>query len=203
METVLEKTEAKKNGPGAVETLISKIETKKAVVGVVGLGYVGLPLVQSFEKAGFGVMGFDKDVEKIDRLSTGKSYIKHITDESVRGMMGSGRFEPLADFARLSEPDCILICVPTPLNGYREPDLSYVLDTTRMIARTLRPGQLVVLESTTYPGTTDEEMLAILEKTGLRAGRDFFLAYSPEREDPNNGSFTTTTIPKVVGGYTS
>ena len=185
-----------------MENLIEKIEKKKAVVGVIGLGYVGLPLVRSFVKTGFRVIGFDTDVRKIDSLKAGKTYIRHITEESIGEMMTTGRLDATDDFARLVEPDCILICVPTPLNGHREPDLSYVFNTTEAIARTLRPGQLVVLESTTYPGTTDEDMKAILERTGLRAGTDFHLAFSPEREDPNNGHFNTTTIPKVVGGYT-
>jgi len=201
METLVERTETKKT-LGQVEALLEKVETKKALVGVIGLGYVGLPLVQSFARAGFPVMGFDKDIDKVEKLCAGKSYIKHISDESVVEMNETGRFAALSDFSRLGEADCILICVPTPLNAYREPDLSYVLSSTRQVAATLREGQLVVLESTTYPGTTDEEMLPLLEAGGLRAGRDFFLAFSPEREDPNNGSFSTTTIPKVVGGYT-
>ncbi len=184
-----------------MEKLLDKIRNRKAVVGVVGLGYVGLPLVLSFNKAGFRVMGFDTDPAKIRNLSEGRSYIKHIGAEKISRMMSTGRFEPTADFDRLGEPDCILICVPTPLNGHREPDLSYVMNTTHAVSRTLRPGQLVVLESTTYPCTTEEEMLPVLERTGLKAGRDFCLAYSPEREDPNNGSFNTSTIPKLVGGY--
>lgn len=185
----------------AVESLLDKIRGREAVVGVVGLGYVGLPLVLSFTGAGFRVMGFDTDRGKIKSLSDGTSYIRHIGNENIGRMMSTGRFEPTGDFVRLGEPDCILICVPTPLNGHREPDLSYVLDTTEAVARTLRRGQLVVLESTTYPCTTEEEMLPVLERTGLKAGRDFCLAYSPEREDPNNGSFTTSTIPKLVGGH--
>jgi UDP-N-acetyl-D-glucosamine dehydrogenase len=203
VETFIERNESRRLHKADVfETLLEKIETRRATVGVIGLGYVGLPLVQAFTGAGFPVIGFDKDAEKIERLSAGKSYIKHITDSSVAEMAGSGRFSATADFDRLKEADCILICVPTPLNEYREPDLSYVLDSTAAAAKTLRAGQLVVLESTTYPGTTDEEMRAVLEGTGLQAGRDFFLAFSPEREDPNNGSFNTASIPKVVGGYT-
>ncbi|MHB8174465.1 MAG: nucleotide sugar dehydrogenase [Nitrospirota bacterium] len=203
METIIEKSEGRRvQKTDTFEALLEKIETRRAVVGVIGLGYVGLPLVQAFAGAGFTVTGFDKDTEKIDRLCAGRSYIKHISDSSVAELAGTGRFSATADFEKLREADCVIICVPTPLNEYREPDLSYVLDSTESAARTLRPGQLVVLESTTYPGTTDEEMRPILEKTGLQAGRDFFLAFSPEREDPNNGSFNTATIPKVVGGYT-
>ncbi len=203
METLTENNESGKLKTADIfETLLEKIETRRAKVGVIGLGYVGLPLVQAFAGAGFPVMGFDNDMEKIDRLAAGKSYIKHISDASVAGIAASGRFSATADFERLGEVDCVIICVPTPLNEYREPDLSYVLNSAEAAARTLREGQLVILESTTYPGTTDEEMRAVLEKTGLYAGRDFFLAFSPEREDPNNGSFNTSTIPKVVGGYT-
>lgn len=202
MDTLIERTDATKSAADKADSLIRMIKSRKAVVGVIGLGYVGLPLVQAFSKAGFRVVGVDKDVEKVEKLKKGKSYIKHITDKSVAAMISTGRFESTADFDKLSEADCILICVPTPLNSYREPDMSYVLGTTEAVARTLRPGQLVVLESTTYPGTTDEDMLPILESSGLKAGKDFFLAFSPEREDPNNGSFSTSTIPKVVGGYT-
>ena len=149
------------------------------------------------------------DEDKVRKLRKGQSYIKHIPDAEIAGLLkrrgtGSGRglFEPTSDFRQLSKTDCIIICVPTPLNEYREPDLSFVLNTTRTIAANLRKGQLVVLESTTYPGTTDEDMRAILEETGLKAGKDFYLAFSPEREDPNNPDYSTSTIPKVVGGYT-
>jgi UDP-N-acetyl-D-glucosamine dehydrogenase len=146
------------------------------------------------------VTGFDIDSNKVEALREGKSYIKHI--DAARVKQCSPRFHPTTDFSKLSETDCIIICVPTPLNKYREPDLSYVLNTTKSIAQYLRRNQLVVLESTTYPGTTDEDMKEILEGTGLRAGEDFSLAFSPEREDPNNRDFSTSTIPKVVGGYT-
>lgn len=182
--------------------LVGKIKDKTAVVGVVGLGYVGLPLVMAFEKEGFSVVGFDLDDKKTKLLNEGKSYIKHIADEQAKGLIGHNRFRATTDFSLLRDADCIIICVPTPLNKQREPDLSYVFNTTRTIAQYLRKGQLISLESTTYPGTTDEDMRAILEKTGLRAGQDFYLAFSPEREDPNNKDFTTSTIPKVVGGYT-
>jgi len=179
--------------------LIEKIREKKAVIGVIGLGYVGLPIVMEFCRAGFRVTGFDIDEEKINLLRQGKTYIRHIDISRVQEC--SGLFTPTTDFSRLRDVDCIIICVPTPLNGHREPDMSFVFNTTKTIAENLREGQIVILESTTYPGTTDEDMRAILEETGLRAGRDFYLAYSPEREDPNNGSFSTRNTPKVVGGY--
>ena len=177
-----------------------KIKNKTARIGIIGLGYVGLPLAIEFCKAGYHVSGFDVDGSKVAMLASGKSYIKHIAADRI--IACGPLFIPTTDFSKLTETDCIIICVPTPLNKNREPDMSYVLDTTRAIARHLRKGQLVVLESTTYPGTTDEDMRGILEATGLVAGQDFFLAYSPEREDPNNQDFSTGTIPKVVGGYT-
>jgi UDP-N-acetyl-D-glucosamine dehydrogenase len=180
--------------------LVKRIEARKARIGVIGLGYVGLPLVLEFCKAGFTVTGFDVDQEKVDFLKQGKSYIKHIDASRLKQL--DGRFEPTTDFAKLASTDCVVICVPTPLNKYREPDMRYVFDTAETVARYLRKGQLIVLESTTYPGTTDEDMRAILEKTGLKAGDDFYLAFSPEREDPNRQDFSTSTIPKVVGGYT-
>ncbi len=180
--------------------LVQKIRSKKAVVGVVGLGYVGLPLVREFTSAGMKVLGFDVDESKVRALNAGRSYIGHIPSRTVKQMVGTGRFKATADFKRLKTPDCILICVPTPLTKMREPDMTYVEATARSVAKTLRKGQLIVLESTTYPGTTREVMLPILEETGLKAGRDFYLAFSPEREDPGNKQFTTRTIPKVVGG---
>lgn len=180
--------------------LIDKIQTRIARIGIIGLGYVGLPLVIEFCRAGFKVTGFDVDRKKVDLLSKGRSYIKHI--DAGRITQHKSSFTPTTDFSRLSDTDCIVICVPTPLNKYREPDMSYVFGTTETIAKYLRQGQLISLESTTYPGTTDEDMRAILEKGGLKAGKDFYLAFSPEREDPNNREFSTSTIPKVVGGYT-
>jgi UDP-N-acetyl-D-glucosamine dehydrogenase len=153
-------------------------------------------------KAGYSAIGFDLDDEKIRLLQMGKTYIKHIPDEVIRPLKKHDNFVATADFSLLKKADCIVICVPTPLGKHHEPDLSYVLDTTRTIAKYLRKGQLVVLESTTYPGTTDQEMRPILEQKGLKAGRDFHLAFSPEREDPNNKDYSTSTIPKVVGGYT-
>ncbi len=189
--------------------LLLKIKNKSAKIGVIGLGYVGLPLVREFVRAGFQVTGFDVDVRKVRILRAGKSYIKHIPDELIKSILEpkdrdrkSSRFEPTVDFSRLSRMDCIIICVPTPLNKHREPDLSYIINTTRVIAQHLRRGQLIVLESTTYPGTTDQDMRTILEESGFVTGKDFYLAFSPEREDPNNPRFTTATIPKVVGGVT-
>lgn len=183
------------------QIIINKITSCKAQIGIIGLGYVGLPLVLAFCKAGFQVTGFDVDQQKIDLLAKGKSYIQHVSlpDFSI---MNIGGFKPTSDLTRLKEMDCILICVPTPLNANREPDMTFVFDTTKAIAANLRSGQLICLESTTYPGTTDTDMRAILEETGLKAGVDFFLAFSPEREDPNNKDFSLNTVPKLVGGYT-
>lgn len=183
-----------------MDSLIQKIEERNAQVGIIGLGYVGLPLVIEFCKAGFHVTGFDVDDGKVELLKEGKSYIKHIDSKLIT--QNQGLFYPTSDFSILSKMDCIIICVPTPLNKYREPDMSYVFDTTRTISQNLRRGQLIILESTTYPGTTDDDMRGILEETGLKAGEDFYLAFSPEREDPNNKYFSTGTIPKVIGGYT-
>ncbi|MCK5113523.1 MAG: nucleotide sugar dehydrogenase [Phycisphaerae bacterium] len=183
-----------------IKALLEKIKTKKALIGVVGLGYVGLPLTREFTTGGAKVLGFDVDETKIKKLNAGKSYIEHIPSSMVKNMVKSGLFSATSDFKQLRKADCILIAVPTPLSKMREPDLSYVEATANAIAKTLRPGQLVVLESTTYPGTTTEVLLPILEKSGLKAGKDFFLAFSPEREDPGRKDYTTKTIPKVVGG---
>ncbi|MDA8086656.1 MAG: nucleotide sugar dehydrogenase [Nitrospiraceae bacterium] len=180
--------------------LVDRIDSKEAVVGIIGLGYVGLPLAIEFCGAGFQVYGFDLDAKKISRLEKGESYIKHIDSAKIAGMLP--RFVPTTDFSRLSAVDCMIICVPTPLSEYRDPDLSFVFNTGRTIAEHLRKGQLVILESTTYPGTTDEDLREILEKSGLLAGEDFYLAYSPEREDPGSGKFTTRDVPKVIGGLT-
>jgi UDP-N-acetyl-D-glucosamine dehydrogenase len=182
--------------------LIDTIRSKKAVVGIVGLGYVGLPLALAFTNSGFKVIGFDIDEKKIKTLKDGDSYIHHIDFRKIRDALREGRFLPTIDFSLLKDVNCIIICVPTPLNKNREPNLSYVFNTTRTIAENLRKGQLIILESTTYPGTTDEDMRVLLEETGLKAGEDFYLAYSPEREDPNNKEFSITNTPKVVGGYT-
>lgn len=179
-----------------------KIRNKQARIGVIGLGYVGLPLVKLFLTKGFRVTGFDIDPKKVSSLNKGRSYIRHISTRELREFLGKKAFRASGDFAGLRNVDVIIICVPTPIDAHKNPDLSYVLDTTRVIAKYLRKGQLVVLESTTYPGTTDEEMLPVLVESGLRPGRDFFLAFSPEREDPGNRSYSTETIPKVVGGLT-
>jgi UDP-N-acetyl-D-glucosamine dehydrogenase len=178
-----------------------RIKDREAVVGVIGLGYVGLPLSLVFSEAGFPVLGFDVDPVKVDRLSRGDSYIAHIDATRVAAATAPPvRLRATTDFSLLEDCDAILICLPTPLGRHREPDLSYVLGAAREIARRLRPGRLVVLESTTYPGTTDEEVLPILATSGLSTPQDFWLAFSPEREDPGSRRFTTTTIPKVVGG---
>lgn len=182
------------------EALEQKIRDKKAVVGVIGLGYVGLPLLNAFIKAGFKTMGFDIDQRKVDALLKGQSYIKHIPSEMIAAWLTSKQFEPTSDMSRLKEADCILICVPTPLNESRDPDMTYIEGTTEAIRAALRPGQLVVLESTTYPTTTRDVVLPILSKTGLKSGSDYFLAFSPEREDPGNPDFQAQRIPKVVGG---
>ncbi|MCH8216504.1 MAG: nucleotide sugar dehydrogenase [Planctomycetes bacterium] len=173
----------------------------KYTVGIVGLGYVGLPLAREFYFGGAQVLGFDINLATIKKINRGISPIKHIPNATMKEMVKSGRFEATDEMARLSEPDAILIAVPTPLTENREPDMRYIETTCRSISATLRRGQLVVLESTTYPGTTRELMLPILEESGLKVGKDFFLAYSPEREDPGNKEFRTSTIPKVVGGY--
>jgi len=177
----------------------NKLGDKTVRVGVIGLGYVGLPLVHVFWQAGLQTMGFDIDHAKIKKLERGETYIKHFADENVRTMNASGRFVATSDFRRLKEVDAVLICVPTPLNAEREPDLSFVVTTTEMIAKNLHPEMLVVLESTTYPGTTTEVVAPILESGGLKAGRDFLLAFSPEREDPGSG-YETRKIPKILGG---
>lgn len=191
------------NCPGLKNSLLAKITSRQAVVGIIGLGYVGLPLAREFMKADFQVVGFDIDQDKIKMLHSGQSYIHYLPSSLIQDWLATGRFQATTDFSELCTVDAIIICVPTPLNENREPDMSFVFNTTRTVAEHLQPGQLVILESTTYPGTTDEDMRHILEnKTGLKAGRDFHLAFSPEREDPNNKNFTTATIPKVVGGYT-
>ncbi|HUP00738.1 MAG TPA: nucleotide sugar dehydrogenase [Gemmatimonadota bacterium] len=177
-----------------------KIETKSAVIGVIGLGYVGLPLSLTFAERGYRVLGFDIDEAKVEKLERGESYIGHLDGDRVVAALDAEKLTATADFSRLSEPDALLICVPTPLTANREPDMRFIEQTVRAVASRLRAGQLVVLESTTYPGTTEELLMPVLESTGLVCGRDFFLAFSPEREDPGNPHHTTTTIPKVVGG---
>src|SRR6516162_1471849 len=182
------------------EELLGRIEERTARVAVVGLGYVGLPLAETFAWGGYPVLGFDVDADKVAKLNRGESYIGHICPERVTELVNSGRFEATSDPRRFAEADAVIICVPTPLGEAREPDLSYIVNTATTLRPHLRPGQLVVLESTTYPGTTEDLLRPLLEEGGLRAGRDFFLAYSPEREDPGNRDFATRNIPKVVGG---
>ncbi len=186
-----------------VETLKKRIETKKAVVGIVGLGYVGLPLAIAFAEEEFTVYGLDIDKEKVEKLRNGESYIKHISKDKIKELRERKVFYPTDDFSKIKEIDAVLICVPTPLDEHLNPDLSFVINTAETISKYLRKGHLVVLESSTYPGTTEEIVKPILEKSGLVCHRDFFLAYSPEREDPNNPEYTTKTIPKVVGASSS
>ncbi len=180
-------------------SLLSKIESGTVRVGIIGLGYVGLPLARAFAERGIAVLGFDVDPVKVAKLKEGQSYIGHIPDSTIRRIREQ-RFEATTSFERLDEPDVIIVCVPTPLTEAREPDLTYIVNSTRAIAERLRPGQLIVLESTTYPGTTRQVVLPLLAAGGLEPGRDFFLAFSPEREDPGNPQFSAPTIPKVVGG---
>ena len=179
--------------------LVEKLRSNTALIGVIGLGYVGLPLSLAFAEAGAKVLGFDVDPEKARTLNAGASYLKHIGEARVAGLVADGVFSATAELDRLAEPDALLICVPTPLTSHQEPDLSFVAATASAIAKRLRRGQIVVLESTTYPGTTREVVLPMLEQSGLTCGRDFWLAYSPEREDPGNLDFSTSRIPKVVG----
>lgn len=183
------------------QQLLGRLTERTASIGIVGLGYVGLPLVLRYAEVGYKVVGFDIDQSKIDCIAQGKSYIEHISAEAIAGAVARG-FEATTDFTRAADVDALILCVPTPLNKYREPDLSFVLDTTESLVPYLRPGQVVSLESTTYPGTTDEELLPRIESRGLRVGEDIFLVYSPEREDPGNPNFTTRSIPKVCGGHT-
>ena len=186
-----------------LDDFISRLTDKSATITVIGLGYVGLPLVIRFAEEGYRVIGFDVDGDKVASLNAGRSYIKHIPDESIKGFVDEGRFSATTDPSALKEADAVIICVPTPLKkDTTEPDMRYVEATADVVAANLRPGQLVSLESTTYPGTTEELLLPRLEKGGLKAGTDFFLVFSPEREDPGREDFTTKTIPKVVGGVT-
>lgn len=189
--------------------LIQRIERKNAMVGIVGLGYVGLPLLLRCCEAGYNVIGFDISEDKVTALSNGKSYIEHISDDLIRTyssgaqtLSSSGTFQATCDFSQALEADILILCVPTPLNKYREPDLHFIIDTVDALLPNLRPGQMLCLESTTYPGTTDEELAPRVESRGLKIGEDIFLVFSPEREDPGNPNFTTQTIPKVCGGFT-
>jgi len=193
--------------------LLKKIENKSAKIGIVGLGYVGLPLGLEFSEKDYFVLGFDIDETKIPILNNGNSYIKHIKAERIKNAVFNKKFEATSDFSRLIEVDAIIICVPTPLDEHREPDISYIENSGKVIAKYLRKGQIVALESSTYPGTTDEILLPLFEEVEFIqqlenprkfvVGKDFYLAFSPEREDPNNPDFTTATIPKVVGGVTA
>ncbi|MEN6309207.1 MAG: nucleotide sugar dehydrogenase [Anaerohalosphaeraceae bacterium] len=183
-------------------SLEQKVAKKNVLVGVLGLGYVGLPLAREFASAGIKVLGFDIDEKKVKTLNSGRSIIKHIPHEQVKTMVKSGLFSATSDMSQIKKPDAILICVPTPLTKNREPDMQFIESSARTIAKSLRKEQLIVLESSTYPGTTREVMMPILEQTGLVAGKDFYLAFSPEREDPGNKNYTTKTIPKIVGGLT-
>jgi UDP-N-acetyl-D-glucosamine dehydrogenase len=183
-----------------LDKFLDAVRKRTARIGVIGLGYVGLPLVLLFDEAGFSVVGFDLDEKKTKALTRGESYIRHIGAERIKQAFTGKKVQATTDFDRLTDCDAIIICVPTPLGSHREPDLQYVTATAATIAQRLRRGQLIVLESTTYPGTTREELLGRFEKTGLVCGRDYFLAFSPEREDPGNRKFGTKSIPKVVGG---
>jgi len=182
--------------------LVNKINDRKSLVCVIGLGYVGLPLIKTFLNTGFQVIGFDIDKKKVELLNKGRSYIKHVTGKDLIPYVEKNKFKATTDPKALAKADVILICVPTPLDAHKNPDLSFVLNTTKLIANNRKKGQLVVLESTTYPGTTEDEMLPILETKGYKVGRDFYLAYSPERENPGDAVYTTANIPKVVGGVT-
>ena len=184
------------------QALIEKIQSKSAVVGVVGLGYVGLPLIKRLNEVGFPTMGLDIDQSKVDALTNGEAYIKHIEVGDIESAISAGKCQVTTDFANAKNADIIILCVPTPLNKYREPDLSYVTGSVETLLPYLRPGQMLSLESTTYPGTTEEELLPRVEAQGLTVGEDTFLVYSPEREDPGNPDFNTHTIPKVCGGTT-
>ncbi len=191
---------AERDTPKAVTRFLTRIEDRSCLIGIVGLGYVGLPLALAAAKARFRVLGFDINSQRVAQLNRGESFVKHIPTEAINAAARDGRFAATDDFSRLDEPDAILIAVPTPLTRQREPDTSFIEKTARSIAARLRPGQLIVLESTTWPGTTRELVRPILEAGGLRCGTDFFLAFSPEREDPGNADYQTSTIPKVVGG---
>ena len=185
------------------DALLAKIKAHEATIGVIGLGYVGLPLILRFGEERFHVLGFDVDETKVTQLNAGKSYIQHIDGQRIQHLRNEKRFEATTEFSRLAEADCIIICVPTPLTAKKDPDLQYIEKTAESVSKTLRAGQLISLESTTYPGTTDEILLELFRKSGLEVGRDYFLVFSPEREDPGNPKFSTRTIPKVVGGTTA
>jgi len=188
--------------PLVKEGILRKLNDRTAVIGVVGLGYVGLPLALRFSEVGYRDVGFDVDVANVDAINAGRSYIQHIPAASIASARSANRFEATSKYARAKDCDALVICVPTPLNQYREPDLSFVLGTVESLLPHLRPGHIVSLESTTYPGTTDEELKPRIEGRGLKVGRDVFLCFSPEREDPGNPQYATSTIPKLCGGTT-
>jgi UDP-N-acetyl-D-glucosamine dehydrogenase len=187
---------------GLWKRAIARFNDRSARVGVLGLGYAGLPLTCCFAEAGFETYGFDVDSAKIEQLQAGRSYIAHIPSDRIAGLVGKGKLRPSKDFSLLGECDAAIVCVPTPLGEGRMPDLTFVVNTATTVAEYLHRGELVVLESTTYPGTTDEVLMPLFERRGLRVGEDYFLAFSPEREDPANDNYSTRTIPKVVGGVT-
>src|SRR5690606_20341976 len=193
------------------DNLLNKINNKSAVIGIIGMGYVGLPLAIEFANKGFVTIGFDIDERKIPILNSGKSYIKHIKEDRIKKAVDEGKFKATSEFNELTGVDAIIICVPTPLNEHREPDMTYIENSGKAIAQYLKPGQFVALDSSTYPGTNEEILQPMLEiapgmqgkgKNKYEAGKDFYLAFSPEREDPNNPNYSTSTIPKVVGGVT-
>ncbi|MDZ7692716.1 MAG: nucleotide sugar dehydrogenase [Balneolaceae bacterium] len=185
-----------------LQELLKKIDQKEYTVGIIGLGYVGLPLMWTFHNKGMPVLGFDIDIDKVDCIKSGTPYIKHLGKDMMGVLSQSERCDATTDFERLPEADTLMLCVPTPLDDHREPDMEFVEKTSLTVGQHLRKGQLVILESTTYPGTTEELIIPILEsKSGLEAGKDFYVAYSPEREDPGNTDFNTAKIPKVVGGH--
>ena len=191
-------TDIKPDSPASV--LADRIGESTATVAVIGMGYVGFPLARALHEVGYGIIGFDVDSRKIEMMERGQSYLGHFGDEFFRSLTEGERFQATSDPSTIADADVVVLCVPTPLGDHQEPDLSYVLESTRMVSKWLRPGQLVVLESTTYPGTTREEMLPILNESGLTCGEDFFVAFSPEREDPGRAGVTTAQIPKLVGG---
>ena len=190
------------DGSGEAGKLLAKIESKRAVIGVVGLGYVGLPLVVEFARAGYRVLGFDVSERVVAGLRAGRSHIQDVPSDALAAHIAAGLFEPTTEMGRITECDVVSICVPTPLSKTRDPDVSYVVSATQSVAEAIRPGQLVVLESTTYPGTTRELMQPLLEASGLRVGEDFFLCFSPERVDPGNERWKTRNTPRVIGGIT-
>lgn len=185
------------------EDLIARAERRDLLFGIVGLGYVGLPLAVELAEAGYRVLGFDVQSKVVDGLNARRSHVKDVSDAQLAAVVDAGRFSATADMARLAEPDAISICVPTPLSKFKDPDVSYIVAATEAVKRTLRRGQAIILESTTYPGTTREILLPALESTGLAVGEDFFLAFSPERVDPGNPTYGTRNTPKVVGGITA